>query len=522
MNESAFVDYVAARRPQLFRTACLICGDPHRAEDVVQDALTRLYTAWDRVERMENIDGYVRSIVVNAHYSERRRRWRRERPSEPRDVPLEPGFPVEDADVIRAAVGASAGPAPSDRAAPHLEPHHRGDRRGAADQHRNREEPERRRGRRAPAGIGPGLRGRTRAGRRTMNNEHDVLSQLVDYHDHISAPHVPLADDIHRGRRRVRRNRGLLAGGVALALVSVVAAGSMFTSERSADLPQPADRPGLSTPLVAPKSLLDIRELGFHVEPVPDVVVTDSFEIDQDRQLTNVKVKVFGDDGETDLQVAVYYQGRSPELPSTGTSEAVTVNGAAGTYYVEERRPDDWGVHLAWEYAPDSWAVVFARWRSAPPSDLRSKLLTAAEAVRSGGETVRIPVRIGTVPASLPSVTTAHGVSVYYSDGYWMWWLSFNDDIHLWATSQTGEDCQGFDGSPYTENLTYRGHAGCLVDGERIGLRLGTANAFFDYGDADPSAKPSTNDMKQVLADLTVGSADPTTWFDLRTALGAD
>ena len=106
MNESAFIEYVAARRPQLFRTACLMCGDPHRAEDVVQDALTRLYAAWGRVERMDNIDGYVRSIVVNAHYSDRRRPWRRERPSEPRDVPLETGFAVEDAEVIRAALAA--------------------------------------------------------------------------------------------------------------------------------------------------------------------------------------------------------------------------------------------------------------------------------------------------------------------------------------------------------------------------------------------------------------------------------
>jgi RNA polymerase sigma-70 factor (sigma-E family) len=104
MDESAFSDYVAARRPQLFRTACLLCGDPHRAEDVVQEALTRLYGAWDRVERMDNIDGYVRRIVVNAHYTDRRRPWRRERVSEPREVPLEPGFPVEDADVIRSAV----------------------------------------------------------------------------------------------------------------------------------------------------------------------------------------------------------------------------------------------------------------------------------------------------------------------------------------------------------------------------------------------------------------------------------
>ena len=90
MTEAAFSAYVAARRPQLFRTACLLCGDPHRAEDVVQDALVRLYAAWDRVARMDNVDGYVRRIIVNADYSDRRRPWRRERATEPRDVPLDP------------------------------------------------------------------------------------------------------------------------------------------------------------------------------------------------------------------------------------------------------------------------------------------------------------------------------------------------------------------------------------------------------------------------------------------------
>lgn len=94
---------MAARRTQLFRTACLLCGDPHRAEDIVQDALARLYGAWDRVSRMDNVDGYVRRMIVNAHHSDRRRPWRRESPAEPHDVPLHPGFPVEDADAVRSA-----------------------------------------------------------------------------------------------------------------------------------------------------------------------------------------------------------------------------------------------------------------------------------------------------------------------------------------------------------------------------------------------------------------------------------
>jgi RNA polymerase sigma factor (sigma-70 family) len=55
---------------------------------------------------MDNVEGYVRRIVVNAHYSDRRRPWWRESPAEPPDVPLRPGFPVEDADAIRSALTA--------------------------------------------------------------------------------------------------------------------------------------------------------------------------------------------------------------------------------------------------------------------------------------------------------------------------------------------------------------------------------------------------------------------------------
>ena len=357
-----------------------------------------------------------------------------------------------------------------------------------------------------------------------MNHDLDLLNRLVDYHDHISAPPVPVADDLHRGRRRVRRNRGLLAGGVAIGLASVIAAVSLFTGERSVDRPQPVGPPtpnatsdpdteksGLTAPLVAPSSLLDVRELGFRVDPVPGFEVTDNWGIDRDLQWTTV---AFGG-GDLELNVAVYYPGRSAELPSTGTREAVAVNGVAGTY-VEEIRPDYWGAHLAWEYAPNSWADVSGRGLSGPPADLRNKLLTVAEAVRSGGKTVRVPVRFGTVPASLPSVETAHSLDVSYRDGDWQWWLSVGD-ISIWATSRVGGECLGSDGRPQTEEFTYRGIPGCLVAGERIGLHLGDADVFFDYG---PSPGLPIEDMKRVLADLTVAPDDRATWFDLKTSLG--
>jgi RNA polymerase sigma-70 factor (sigma-E family) len=104
-RETEFIAYVAARRATLFRTACLLCGDPHRAEDLVQDALARLYANWPRVSRADNVEGYVRRILVNSHYSDRRRPWRRESASTtPIDLPLEPGMAPEDADAIWTAI----------------------------------------------------------------------------------------------------------------------------------------------------------------------------------------------------------------------------------------------------------------------------------------------------------------------------------------------------------------------------------------------------------------------------------
>jgi RNA polymerase sigma-70 factor (sigma-E family) len=82
-----------------------LCGDPHRAEDIVQDTLAKLYANWPRVSRADNVEGYVRRILVNSHYSDRRRPWRRESvlPASV-DLPLEPGMSPEDADAIWMAI----------------------------------------------------------------------------------------------------------------------------------------------------------------------------------------------------------------------------------------------------------------------------------------------------------------------------------------------------------------------------------------------------------------------------------
>lgn len=75
MGERAgFTEYVAARRPLMYRTAWVLCTDHHQAEDLVQHVLTRLYVAWPRVSGMDSIDGYVRTMLVNANLDRLRRR----------------------------------------------------------------------------------------------------------------------------------------------------------------------------------------------------------------------------------------------------------------------------------------------------------------------------------------------------------------------------------------------------------------------------------------------------------------
>lgn len=72
-----FDSYVAARRRSLMRTAYLLTGEHHAAEDLVQTALTRAYAAWRRIKDSGAVDAYVRRTMVNVDASWWRRAWRR-------------------------------------------------------------------------------------------------------------------------------------------------------------------------------------------------------------------------------------------------------------------------------------------------------------------------------------------------------------------------------------------------------------------------------------------------------------
>lgn len=81
-EEAEFREFAATRMVTLRRVGFLICGDWHLAEDAVSTVLVKAYERWARLRQLQNVDGYVRTMLVRAIIDERRRPWRRERPTE--------------------------------------------------------------------------------------------------------------------------------------------------------------------------------------------------------------------------------------------------------------------------------------------------------------------------------------------------------------------------------------------------------------------------------------------------------
>lgn len=76
-----FRDYVAARQRAFLRTARMLTGDEHTAEDLVQATLERVWPRWESIVRGGDPDAYVRRVLVNTYSSWWRRKWRGEQPT---------------------------------------------------------------------------------------------------------------------------------------------------------------------------------------------------------------------------------------------------------------------------------------------------------------------------------------------------------------------------------------------------------------------------------------------------------
>jgi RNA polymerase sigma-70 factor (sigma-E family) len=77
-DEVEFTEFATAAVRRLRRTAYLMCGDWHRAEDAAQDALVRVYKAWNRLDHGGGLNTYAHKAVVSVVLDQAKNPWRRE------------------------------------------------------------------------------------------------------------------------------------------------------------------------------------------------------------------------------------------------------------------------------------------------------------------------------------------------------------------------------------------------------------------------------------------------------------
>lgn len=73
---ATYEEFVRTHGDSLVRLSYVLCGDRGKAEDATQEALTRVYLRWGRIEEPLS---YARRSVINATNDQWRRSGRRER-----------------------------------------------------------------------------------------------------------------------------------------------------------------------------------------------------------------------------------------------------------------------------------------------------------------------------------------------------------------------------------------------------------------------------------------------------------
>jgi RNA polymerase sigma-70 factor (sigma-E family) len=79
-REQEFAEFAHARATQLYRSAWLLCGAHHEAEDLVQETLAKVYAKWRHpLSRIDNPAAYAQTTLTRTFLSGRRRRSNDER-----------------------------------------------------------------------------------------------------------------------------------------------------------------------------------------------------------------------------------------------------------------------------------------------------------------------------------------------------------------------------------------------------------------------------------------------------------
>lgn len=69
-----FTEFAVAASPRLRRTAFLLCGDWHTAEDLAQTTLAKMFVSWRRIRRPGTAHTYATRTLVNSFLASRRGR----------------------------------------------------------------------------------------------------------------------------------------------------------------------------------------------------------------------------------------------------------------------------------------------------------------------------------------------------------------------------------------------------------------------------------------------------------------
>jgi RNA polymerase sigma-70 factor (sigma-E family) len=80
-DRDEFASFATAIAPRLRRTAYLMCGNWHSAEDLTQTTLTKLFASWSRISRHDALSAYAMRTLLNAYLAEKRRRRSGELPT---------------------------------------------------------------------------------------------------------------------------------------------------------------------------------------------------------------------------------------------------------------------------------------------------------------------------------------------------------------------------------------------------------------------------------------------------------
>lgn len=100
--QDEFREFAVAHTASLHRMAYLLCGDEHRAHDLVQTALIRTYRHWSRI-RGGSPYGYARRVIATARI-DGWRRTRREVLQSPHDVAVAHDVRASSPDGVPAVV----------------------------------------------------------------------------------------------------------------------------------------------------------------------------------------------------------------------------------------------------------------------------------------------------------------------------------------------------------------------------------------------------------------------------------